>query len=503
MSRKANIPKENERDDISHAQSLVGKSSEHCCDNWPATPSGRAHKNILAHFGVNPIESREKEIFSKVDAHAQDREQKGQNAEKNEIDFVSLGKQNRGAQCEASITFNSVRGEGKEKEREIKESREIETKRESKESFDSREKANARKESKESFDSREKANAKICILSMPKEEKKVFLLRDEIKNKSDIKIEKEISREVFMSMSKEEKKEFLSRDDRQRNSPSLSTSSKSVSHHGENQGQKAEGGLTPSVRIFLGSDGKRDSENKRESDNRQKMSDGEREKEKREKVSDGEREKEKREKVSDGDFFMREERRKEISHAHQEGASCRNFELSEKGSDGDSFLRGSDGDLFLRKERRKEILHGPLEGASCRNFELSSREKGSDGDLFLREKREILHASLEGASCRNFEEKTRKPPPYKFETILYPEIVEETKIMLIKRQCDSQDLMSDKEYRLDREHRRCKCGGGEVAWRLEREGEVRNFPDLSNMHPQTQHYNLSLKEKKGRIGMSS
>ena len=54
---------------------------------------------------------------------------------------------------------------------------------------------------------------------------------------------------------------------------------------------------------------------------------------------------------------------------------------------------------------------------------------------------------------------------------------------LIKRKCDSQDLMSDKEWRLDREHIRCKCGGGEVAWRIEREGEVRNSPDLSNTHP--------------------
>ena len=43
--------------------------------------------------------------------------------------------------------------------------------------------------------------------------------------------------------------------------------------------------------------------------------------------------------------------------------------------------------------------------------------------------------------------------------------------------------MSDKEWRLDREHMRCKCGGGELAWRLERERGVRNPPELINTHP--------------------
>ena len=97
-----------------------------------------------------------------------------------------------------------------------------------------------------------------------------------------------------------------------------------------------------------------------------------------------------------------------------------------------------------------------------------------------------MYVPLEGASCRNFEQlqKLKKRQPYKFHTILYPAIVEETNITLLKRKCDNQDLMSDKEWRLDREHMRCKCGGGEVAWRLEREGGgVRNPPDLTNTHP--------------------
>ena len=62
---------------------------------------------------------------------------------------------------------------------------------------------------------------------------------------------------------------------------------------------------------------------------------------------------------------------------------------------------------------------------------------------------------------RNFEhlQKIKKRTPYKFQTILYPAIVEETNITLIKRKCDSQDLMSDKEWRLDREHIRVNVEG--------------------------------------------
>ena len=69
----------------------------------------------------------------------------------------------------ASITSTLVRGEKKEE-------------------------ANVRKESKE--DSKEEK--KNFVLSLPKEEKKIFLLRDEIKNKNEIEIEKEVSMHVFM-----------------------------------------------------------------------------------------------------------------------------------------------------------------------------------------------------------------------------------------------------------------------------------------------------------------
>ena len=40
--------------------------------------------------------------------------------------------------------------------------------------------------------------------------------------------------------------------------------------NGDTQGQKAEGGLTPSVRTFLGNDGKSERENKHKIDNKQK-----------------------------------------------------------------------------------------------------------------------------------------------------------------------------------------------------------------------------------------
>ena len=54
---------------------------------------------------------------------------------------------------------------------------------------ENKEEVNVRKESKE--DSKEEK--KNFVLSLPKEEKKIFLLRDEIKNTNDIKIEKEVS----------------------------------------------------------------------------------------------------------------------------------------------------------------------------------------------------------------------------------------------------------------------------------------------------------------------
>ena len=70
---------------------------------------------------------------------------------------------------------------------------------------ENKEEANVRKESKEDS----KKEKKSVILSLPKEEKKIFLLRDEIKNTSDIKIEKEVSMEVFVFISREEKQNLL------------------------------------------------------------------------------------------------------------------------------------------------------------------------------------------------------------------------------------------------------------------------------------------------------
>ena len=78
-------------------------------------------------------------------------------------------------------------------------------------------------------------------MPLPKEEKKKFLLRDEIKNTSDIKIEKEVSMEVFICMSREEKQNFLARD-RQKNIASLCSSCVN-----QNEEKKGEGCLTPSI----------------------------------------------------------------------------------------------------------------------------------------------------------------------------------------------------------------------------------------------------------------
>ena len=96
--------------------------------------------------------------------------------------------------------------------------------------------ANVRKESKE--DSKEEK--KNFVLSLPKEEKKTFLLRDEIKNTNDIKIEKEVSMEVFICMSREEKQKFLARD-RQKDIASP------CSRVNQNEGKNGGGSLTPSI----------------------------------------------------------------------------------------------------------------------------------------------------------------------------------------------------------------------------------------------------------------
>ena len=133
---------------------------------------------------------------------------------------------------------------------------------------ENKEEVNVSKESQEYS----KEDKKSVILSLPKEENKIFLLRDEIKNTNDIKIEKKVSMEVFICMSREEKQNFFARD-RQKNIASqsscvnqneekkgegcLTPSIKCVIQNGDTQGQQAEGGLTPSVRTFLGSDGRR------------------------------------------------------------------------------------------------------------------------------------------------------------------------------------------------------------------------------------------------------
>ena len=93
--------------------------------------------------------------------------------------------------------------------------------------------ANVRKESKE--DSTEEK--KNFILSLLKEEKKEFLLRDKIKNTNDIKIEKEVSMDVFMCMSREEKQIFLARD-RQKDISSP------CSRVNQNEGKNGGGSLT-------------------------------------------------------------------------------------------------------------------------------------------------------------------------------------------------------------------------------------------------------------------
>lgn len=127
---------------------------------------------------------------------------------------------------------------------------------------------------------------------------------------------------------------------------------------------------------------------------------------------------------------------------------------------------------------------------------LSKEEKKN---FLFRDNRETksLAAEINNNTVLLSENKRKTPPPppkrnlsemrreesKEFCSILYPDIVAYTKKELMKKQCDSQDIMSIKEFRLDPTHTKCKCGGGEVVWRVERKEEVRNSSDFSIMHP--------------------